>query len=55
MWVGGACLGFTEVGRFQAEIEPLGPYKGRSNGKYVRIEPESKAYVDQHGIPYGSW
>ena len=55
VWVGAGCLGYEEVGRFQAEIEPLGPYKGRSKGKYVPIEPENKAYVDQHGIPYGSW
>ena len=55
VWVGGACLGFKEVGRFQAEIEPLGPYKGKSNGQYVPIEPENKAYIDKHGIPYSTW
>jgi hypothetical protein len=55
VWVGGACLGFREVGRFQAEIEPLGPYKGKSKGQYVPIEPENKAYIDKHGIPYGTW
>ena len=55
VWVGGACLGFTEVGRFQAEIEPLGPYKGKSNGQYVPIESENKAYIDKHGIPYDTW
>ncbi len=55
VWVGGSCLGFTEVGRFKAEIEPLGPYRGASKGQYVRLEPENKAYVDQYGIPYGSW
>ena len=55
VWVGGACLDFKEVGRFQAEIEPLGPYRGKSNGQYVPIEPENKAYVDAHGIPYGTW
>jgi hypothetical protein len=55
VWVGGACLGFTEVGRFQAEIETLGPYKGKSKGKYIPIEPENKAYVDKHGVPYGTW
>ncbi|WP_460118820.1 DUF2931 family protein [Pseudomonas sp. S2_C03] len=55
VWVGGACLGFKEVGRFQAEIEPLGPYRGGSEGQYVTIEPENKAYVKKHGIPYGTW
>jgi hypothetical protein len=55
VWVGGACLDFKEVGRFQAEIEPLGPYIGKSKGQYIPLEPENKAYIDQHGIPYGSW
>ena len=55
VWVGTGCLEHKEVGRFQAEIEPLGPYRGKSNGQYVPIEPENKAYVDAHGIPYGSW
>jgi hypothetical protein len=55
VWIGGSCLGFTEVGRYQAEVEPLGPYRGASKGKYIPLEPENKAYVDQHGIPYGSW
>ncbi|MNL85706.1 hypothetical protein D3C87_2141210 [compost metagenome] len=53
--MGGACLDYKEVGRFQAEIEQLGPYRGKSNGQYVPIEPENKAYVDAHGIPYGTW
>ena len=55
IWVGGSCLGFTEIGRFQAEVEPRGPYRGASKGKYVPLEAENKAYIDQHGIPYGSW
>ena len=55
VWIGGSCLGFTEVGRYQAEVEPLGPYRGASKGKYIPLEPENKAYVEQHGIPYGSW
>lgn len=55
VWVGGSCLGYREVGRFQAEVEPLGPYRGASKGKYIPLEPENKAYVEQHGIPYGSW
>jgi hypothetical protein len=55
VWVGGACLGFKEVGRFQAEIEPLGPHRN-GNGIYYRApKPEAQAYIDQHGIPYGTW
>jgi hypothetical protein len=55
VWAGVACLGYKEIGRFQAEIEPLGPYRGESHGEYVPIEPENRAYVEQHGIPYGTW
>jgi hypothetical protein len=55
VWVGGSCLGYKEVGRFQAEIEPLGPFLN-SKGRYYRApNPEAQAWIDQHGIPYGSW
>jgi len=55
VWVGAGCLGFKEVGRFQAEIEPLGPHRN-GNGIYYRApKPEAQAYIDQHGIPYGTW
>jgi hypothetical protein len=54
-WVGGACLEEKEIGRYQANVEPKGPYQGESLGKYVPLEPENKAYVEKHGIPYGSW
>ena len=55
VWVGGACLGFTEVGRFQANVEPLGPHRN-GNGRYYRApNPEAQAWIDKHGIPYGSW
>ena len=55
VWVGAGCLGFKEVGRFQAEIEPLGPHRN-GNGIYYRaLKPEAQAYIDQHGIPYGTW
>ncbi len=55
VWLGGPCLSFKEVGRFQAEIEALGPYRGKSEAQYVTIEPENKTYVEKHGIPYGTW
>jgi hypothetical protein len=55
VWAGSACLGYKEIGRFQADIEPRGPYQGKSKGKYVPLEPENKAYVEKHGVPYGSW
>jgi hypothetical protein len=55
VWLGAGCLEHLEIGRFQAEIHPLGPYQGKSNGEYVPLEPENKTYVEKHGIPYGSW
>ena len=55
VWLGGACLGYKEVGRFQAEIEPLGPHKNGNYRYYRAPNPEAQAYIDQHGIPYCSW
>lgn len=55
LWVGGPCLNFKEVGRFQAKIDPRGPYKGLSKGRYVKLDPENKEYVKKHTIPYDSW
>ncbi len=53
VWVGGVCLGNKEVGRFQANIDPMGPY--RTNRGYQPLRPEAQAYIDEHGIPYGTW
>jgi hypothetical protein len=55
VWVGGPCLGFKEVGRYQAKVEPLGPNQD-GNGLFYRApNPAAQAWIDQHGIPYGSW
>lgn len=55
VWVGGPCLGFKEVGRFQAEVEARGPYLNNKGLYYRPPNPAAQAYIDQHGIPYGSW
>jgi hypothetical protein len=56
LWVNGACFPATEILRAQAEIEPLGPYQGKMQGRYaLPLEPAAKAYIEKHGIPYGSW
>ncbi len=55
VWVGGPCLGFKEVGRFQAQVEPLGPYMNDKGLYYRAPNPAAQAWIDQHGIPYGSW
>ncbi len=55
-WVMSTCDDPIEVFRAQAEIEPKGPSLGQTNGQYaLPLEPESKVYIQQHGIPYGSW
>jgi hypothetical protein len=55
VWVGGPCLGFKEVGRFQAEVEPRGPYLNDKGLFYRAPNPAAQAWINQHGIPYGSW
>lgn len=54
-WVGGPCVRSIEIGRFHAAISKVGPYGGKSDGHYYFISDEAKAYVEQHGVPYGSW
>jgi hypothetical protein len=55
LWVSGPCFKGTEILRIQAEIEPKGPYQGLSEGRHRPLKPVAKAYIEQHGIPYGSW
>lgn len=55
VWVGSSCFPAVPIARAQAEIEPLGPYGGKSGGRYRPLEPAAKAYIEQHGIPYGAW
>lgn len=54
-WVGGPCLPHIEIGRYQALVDTRGPYEGLSGGKYYYLSDEAKAYINEHGIPYGSW
>lgn len=55
-WIMGPCLPPVEVARVEGEIVKLGPASGQSEGHYaLPLAPESKAYIDQHGIPFGSW
>lgn len=55
VWVGGACLDFKEIGRFQAEVESRGPYLNNKGLFYRAPNRAAQAWIDQHGIPYGSW
>lgn len=55
VWVLDNCMKSIKVARAQAEIEPLGPHLGKSNGNYYPQPEKSKSYVAKYGIPYGSW
>ncbi|QOF88405.1 DUF2931 family protein [Pseudomonas sp. ADPe] len=55
VWLAGPCLAPIEVTRVQGEIVKKGPYGGTSDGKHRPLSETSKAYIEKHGIPYGSW
>jgi hypothetical protein len=55
VWVRDSCSRPIVVARAQAEIEPLGPHLGKSGGKYYPQSENSKRYIEQYGIPFGSW
>lgn len=54
-WVTSTCGKLIEVFQAQAEIEPKGPYEGTSGGRHRPLSEVSKTYIEQRGIPYGSW
>lgn len=55
-WLQGPCLKPVEIARVVGAISKDGPDLGRNNGEYAYpITPESKAYIEKFGIPYGSW
>jgi hypothetical protein len=51
VWVLDECLRPVKVARGQAEIEPLGPYLGKSGGRHYPQSEVSKRYVEKYGIP----
>jgi hypothetical protein len=55
VWAGVACLGYKEIGRFQAEVEPRGPFQNNKGLYYRAPNPKAQAWIDEHGIPYGTW
>lgn len=55
-WIMGPCLPPIEVARVEGEVVKLGPSLGQSDGRYAfALKSESKAYIEQYGIPFGSW
>ena len=55
IWVGGPCVSPIEIATIKAEIDPRGPYEGKSNGEYDSLSDVSKAYVEKFGVPYDTW
>ncbi|MHC8411837.1 DUF2931 family protein [Pseudomonas sp. Hz4] len=56
VWVRDSCHRPVKVARTQAEIEPLGPDQGKNEGRYAYpVSEKSKRYIEQFGVPYGSW
>jgi hypothetical protein len=56
VWLMGPCLHPIEVTRVEGKVVKLGPSGGQTEGRYaLPLEPESKAYIEKYGIPFGSW
>ena len=56
VWTRDECNRPVKVARAQAEIEPLGPSQGKTEGRYAyKINEKTKRYIDKYGIPYGRW
>nr|WP_272889338.1 DUF2931 family protein [Stutzerimonas stutzeri] len=56
VWTRDECNRPVKIARAQAEIEPLGPSQGKTDGRYAyKINEKTKQYIDKYGIPYGSW
>lgn len=55
-WLQGDCSEHMDIGRFEAVVEPKGPYGGTSGGEYYRPPSErAQHYLDTHDIPFDSW
>ena len=39
----------------KAQVEPMGPYRGLSGGKYRPLSERAGPYIGTHAIPYDSW
>jgi hypothetical protein len=55
VWTNGYGFQPLAILRGQAEVEPLGPGQGWGKGYAYPLSDEAKKYVEEHGIPYGSW
>ena len=56
VWVRDECNKPVPIAHAQAEVEPLGPSQGMTDGRYAyEINEYTQRYIDKYGIPYGSW
>lgn len=56
VWVRDSCSNAIKVAHAVAEIEPLGPSQGLTEGRYAHKTSENtQRYIKKYGIPYGSW
>ncbi|UNG19049.1 DUF2931 family protein [Stutzerimonas zhaodongensis] len=56
VWVVDSCGYPVKVARAEAEVEPMGPSQGKTNGRYAyTINDKTRRYIIKYGIPYGSW
>ena len=54
-WVGSGCVGYKEIGRFQAVRDPRGPFQNGKGLYYRAPSSDAQSYIEKHGIPYGTW
>lgn len=56
VWAVNSCGRAVKVVHAKAEIEPLGPSQGQTDGRYAyQINDKTRRYIEKYGIPYGSW
>ena len=55
LFLAGCNDGLVEMLRTQASIVEEGPYLGKGGGQYGPLQAHNQKFVDEYGIPYGSW
>lgn len=55
VWVNGPVSDAQPIMCVKAAVEPKGPDQGEYGGRYVTLPAKSRAYLQNHAIPFGSW
>ena len=55
VWLGGVVEKAIPIMCVKARVNPVGPYGGKSNGKYRPLTKKTADYIATHPIPYDSW